>query len=422
MSSLSFPALGAGNLGFPRSLVSRVLLQQIHLHSRRRPPRHLTTVFVVVHPSDGLTVDVSPGPSRQTNKQTNKQTNTHTLSASQSFTKEFSHTAATSSLQQEATAGSLQSQAAVTPIRQVSSPSLGVYRITLQQLTLQVSSGDITKVTSDVIVNSSNPSFTLKTGVSRAILEGAGPAVEAECALIGMDPNTMILTSAGKLPSRNIVHVIGQNDPQGIRDVVFSVLRFCEEHKFQSVSFPALGTGRLKPCRDGGGGLCGSIEAEGLRSDVWLQIERVQNQTLWQSYQLMKKNMDQKNRTTNNERLLFHGTKSASVDLINDKGFNRSYAGTHGAMYGNGSYFAVDPVYSARNYAKPDASGIRRMFQARVLVGEYTQGKPGLITPPHKSGNVANLYDSVTDNTAAPSMFVVFSDIQAYPEYLITFK
>uniref|UniRef100_A0A672JFB8 Poly [ADP-ribose] polymerase n=1 Tax=Salarias fasciatus TaxID=181472 RepID=A0A672JFB8_SALFA len=701
MSSLSFPALGAGNLGFPRSLVSRVLLQQIHLHSRRRPPRHLTTVFVVVHPSDGLTVD--------------------------SFTKEFSHTAATSSLQQEVTAGSLQSQAAVSqsqqaaaPVRQVSSPSLGVYRITLQQLTLQVSSGDITKVTSDVIVNSSNPSFTLKTGVSRAILEGAGPAVEAECALIvnstNYQPNTMILTSAGKLPSRKIVHVIGQNDPQGIRDVVFSVLRFCEEHKFQSVSFPALGTGlggvapsavadamvgavvdfvrkkqpqsvrsvqilifqaamlaefhqsmkRRQGEEAGPKGVCSQIKdkltsffqgsgdeqpgardlvleteefepmefqlcadsptivclakqkietlivteqaqrtiqnryirhlsqaeldqltalqreltvsirlergredqdsrirLEGLTRDVltaeadisrilrrvertenlkskalltselvqwqfqdhdgtmvdldlfdnlrleealegkqtvkiqigsakftadphlrkavsaskqkevellrkqlkedalpshWddmktdlvklfpvtpgsrefteveqgvkktgltlniISIERVQNQTLWQSYQLMKKNMDQKNRTTNNERLLFHGTKSASVDLINNKGFNRSYAGTHGAMYGNGSYFAVDPVYSARNYAKPDASGIRRMFQARVLVGEYTQGKPGLITPPYKSGNVANLYDSVTDNTAAPSMFVVFSDIQAYPEYLITFK
>lgn len=90
-------------------------------------------------------------------------------------------------------------------------------------------------------------------------------------------------------------------------------------------------------------------------------------------------------------------------------------------MYGNGSYFAVDPSYSAQRYATADKKGRRRMYQARVLVGDYTNGKVGLITPPSKSGNAADLYDSVTDNAVIPSMFVVFNDIQAYPEYLITF-
>lgn len=61
------------------------------------------------------------------------------------------------------------------------------------------------------------------------------------------------------------------------------------------------------------------------------------------------------------------------------------------------------------------------MYQAKVLVGNYTHGQSGMITPPAKSGNASDLYDSVTDNTAGPSMFVVFNDIQAYPEYLITF-
>lgn len=60
------------------------------------------------------------------------------------------------------------------------------------------------------------------------------------------------------------------------------------------------------------------------------QIERVQNPTLWQSYQLMKKQLEKKNGHTNNERELFHGTAAASIDLINRQGFNRSYAGKHG--------------------------------------------------------------------------------------------
>lgn len=54
----------------------------------------------------------------------------------------------------------------------------------------------------------------------------------------------MILTSGGQLPSRNIIHIVGQSDPAKIKDVVYSVLKVCEENRFSSVSFPALGTGR----------------------------------------------------------------------------------------------------------------------------------------------------------------------------------
>uniref|UniRef100_A0A3P9KXR3 Poly [ADP-ribose] polymerase n=1 Tax=Oryzias latipes TaxID=8090 RepID=A0A3P9KXR3_ORYLA len=152
-----------------------------------------------------------------------------------------------------------------------------------------------------------------------------------------------------------------------------------------------------------------------------ISIDRVQNSCLWQSFQLLKKQMELKNKHNNNEKVLFHGTSADSTDQINTKGFNRSYAGKNGAMFGNGSYFAVDPAYSAQNYAQPDNQGHKRMYQARVLVGDYTQGSSGMIIPPSKSGQSADLYDSVTDNTSSPTMFVVFNDMQAYPEYLITF-
>lgn len=59
MTSLSFPAIGTGNLSFPRDVVSRVLLDEIRSYSRRKTPRHLREVVIVVHPSDSQTVDVS---------------------------------------------------------------------------------------------------------------------------------------------------------------------------------------------------------------------------------------------------------------------------------------------------------------------------------------------------------------------------
>lgn len=61
-----------------------------------------------------------------------------------------------------------------------------------------------------------------------------------------------------------------------------------------------------------------------------LQIERIQNPFFWKAYQIKKCEMDNKNGNRNNERLLFHGTNKESLDLINNYGFNRSYAGMHG--------------------------------------------------------------------------------------------
>ena len=66
---------------------------------------------------------------------------------------------------------------------------------------------------------------------------------------------------------------------------------------------------------------------------------------------------------------------------------------------------------------------MKRMYLVRVLVGEYTQGISSMIVAPPKGPNDATvLYDSVVDNTSNPSIFVVFYDADAYPEYLITYK
>ncbi|NXY07931.1 PAR14 polymerase, partial [Pteruthius melanotis] len=153
------------------------------------------------------------------------------------------------------------------------------------------------------------------------------------------------------------------------------------------------------------------------------KIERVQNPYFWKAYQIKKCEMDKKNGNRKNEKLLFHGTSKESLTLINKHGFNRSYAGMHAANFGNGTYFAVNASYSAHDtYSKPDVNGRKYMYLARVLVGEYSQGIKGAITPASKSAsNSVDLFDSSTDNMSQPSMFIIFNDIQAYPEYLITF-
>ncbi|XP_054133838.1 protein mono-ADP-ribosyltransferase PARP14-like [Melozone crissalis] len=154
------------------------------------------------------------------------------------------------------------------------------------------------------------------------------------------------------------------------------------------------------------------------------KIERIQNRILWQTYQLKKKSICEKNKNQNNERLLFHGTAASSLSLINSYGFNRGYAGKNAAAIGDGTYFAVHASYSAQDiYSVPDVNGRKHMYLARVLTGQYCAGRAGLKAPPARSqADPTDLFDSVVNNEFNPTMFVIFNDIQAYPQYLITFK
>ncbi|XP_075808171.1 protein mono-ADP-ribosyltransferase PARP14-like [Microtus pennsylvanicus] len=159
------------------------------------------------------------------------------------------------------------------------------------------------------------------------------------------------------------------------------------------------------------------------QSIVIKKIERIQNPALWRKYQANKKIMDEKNGHERNEKQLFHGTEASSIPHLNSNGFNRSYAGKNATCYGKGTYFAVKASYSANDtYSTPDANGMKYMYYVRVLTGNYTKGSQSLIEPPPRNPqNPTDLYDTVTDDDKNPSLFVVFYDNQAYPEYLITF-
>ncbi|RXN11598.1 poly [ADP-ribose] polymerase 14-like protein [Labeo rohita] len=91
-----------------------------------------------------------------------------------------------------------------------------------------------------------NRSFAGMHGVSKAILDGAGSQVEKELSKMAKDTNdeeTEIVTSSGNLPCKKIIHIVGCNSPDDIQEKVLSALMLCENHKFSSVAFPALGTG-----------------------------------------------------------------------------------------------------------------------------------------------------------------------------------
>lgn len=59
-------------------------------------------------------------------------------------------------------------------------------------------------------------------------------------------PNAgIIMTQAGNLQCKKIIHVVGQANKSLIQNIVKSVLQKCEANSYTSVSFPAIGTGEF---------------------------------------------------------------------------------------------------------------------------------------------------------------------------------
>ena len=159
-----------------------------------------------------------------------------------------------------------------------------------------------------------------------------------------------------------------------------------------------------------------------------VSIERVQNDTLWQSYVVKRqtivsreKEQDESRPESRFERVcLFHGCRPDVVPKIVEQGFDRNFCGRNACMYGKGVYFARDARYSAApQFATPDAHGHQHIFACRVVVGEYCLGKRDALTPDERSGHT--LYDSTVNNLRNPEIFVTYHDAQAYPEFLIKF-
>ena len=115
---------------------------------------------------------------------------------------------------------------------------------------------------------------------------------------------------------------------------------------------------------------------------------------------------------------LFHGTDGLDVVRgISSNNFDFCLGGQNATRFGNGAYFAKEAKYSYAYTKGPE----RFMFQAKVLVGEYTLGKESYKRRPTKPGNDHELYDSCVDNIQRPTIYIVSEKNQYYPEYVIQF-
>uniref|UniRef100_A0A8B9RIX1 Poly [ADP-ribose] polymerase n=1 Tax=Astyanax mexicanus TaxID=7994 RepID=A0A8B9RIX1_ASTMX len=153
-----------------------------------------------------------------------------------------------------------------------------------------------------------------------------------------------------------------------------------------------------------------------------IKVEKLMNKLLYNQYRLKKASVEQSSTQPQVERTLFHGTSETSVKEICVHGFNRSFCGKNATVYGQGVYFAVESALSVSDtYSPQNADGHKFIFVAKVLTGDYTVGRHEMKAAPPKEGSeIAARYHSVTDKIDSPTLFVIFNDTQAFPQYLIT--
>ncbi|KAI4880409.1 hypothetical protein NFI96_019083 [Prochilodus magdalenae] len=155
------------------------------------------------------------------------------------------------------------------------------------------------------------------------------------------------------------------------------------------------------------------------------EIHRIQSQSQWQGYSVLKQAVDKKYPNQTNESFLYHGTTKEISEKINKNGFNRSFCGRNAVVHGDGTYFAKYAWYSCQDqYSNPDDKGLKYIYRARVVTGSPCKSHKGMKEPDPLDPNnpQAGRYDCAVDNLRNPSIYVVFCDAGAYPDYLIVFK
>lgn len=116
--------------------------------------------------------------------------------------------------------------------------------------------GDITQYPADVIVNAANSSLLGGGGVDGLIHRKGGKEVLEECQKIrnaqgGCKVGKAVITTAGKLPFKAIIHSVGpawidgkNQEKELLEECYRSCFQLAKAKNFKTISFPNISTGR----------------------------------------------------------------------------------------------------------------------------------------------------------------------------------
>ncbi len=127
--------------------------------------------------------------------------------------------------------------------------------LSINQARLSIIQGDITRQTTDAIVNAANQGLMGGGGVDGAIHRAGGPAILEECREIvsrqgRLPTGQAVITTGGNLRARLVIHTVGpvwhggnSGEPELLASAYRESLRVAAENNLSSVAFPSISTG-----------------------------------------------------------------------------------------------------------------------------------------------------------------------------------
>lgn len=154
--------------------------------------------------------------------------------------------------------------------------------IKINETVIYLVCGDITKETTDAIVNAANEYLVIGGGVDGAIHDAGGLAIIDECRKIGSCPiGQAVITTAGNLAAKYVIHAVGpvyhggsKGEADLLQNAYRNSLKLAREYKLQSISFPAISCGVFSYPIDEAARLAMNICIEFARENTDIKIIR----------------------------------------------------------------------------------------------------------------------------------------------------
>ena len=122
--------------------------------------------------------------------------------------------------------------------------------------TIEIIDGDVTLQEVDAIVNAANSRLAGGGGVDGAIHRGGGPSIMRETDEKypqGCPTGTAVISGAGRLPAKYVIHTVGpvwgggnRGEEELLKGAYRSSLELAAEHGCCSIAFPSLSTGAYR--------------------------------------------------------------------------------------------------------------------------------------------------------------------------------